>query len=433
MARRPLLTHAPLPAAALALVLAVTACGDGGGDGGGGGDISATDTLTVWIMEGTNPDATGFFEEANEAFTEEHGVDVEVEFVPWADAQDKITTSMAGDTMPDVVELGTTFVPDFSDAGALHDVAPSIDDLSAYNAEMLEMGEIGDAVYSVPWYAAIRSVVYRTDVFEEHGAEEPENWEEMRETALDLAEAEEDMIAFPVPGSAQYSVMPWIWGGGAELATEQDDGTWVSEIDSDGAREGLQFFTDLAMEDGLSTTGAVNWDEIDVMESFSDGDAIMAILGNANPMAITENNPDLEGNIGVFPIPGQEEGYTDSFAGGSNLSVFEGTGNEAAGVAYVEHLTDPDWSVRWADETGFFPGGVDELQQYVESEDPTVQPFAVQLDEAGRATPATPEWGQVESENIIVGMQQDILNGNVTVDEATESAADDIERILNGG
>lgn len=327
MARRPLLTHAPLPAAALALVLAVTACGDGGGDDGGG-DISATDTLTVWIMEGTNPDATGFFEEANEAFTEEHGVDVEVEFVPWADAQDKITTSMAGDTMPDVVELGTTFVPDFSDAGALHDVAPSIDDLSAYNEEMLEMGRIDDAVYSVPWYAAVRSMVYRTDVFEEHGAEEPENWEEMRRTALDLAEAEEDMIAFPVPGDAQYSVMPWIWGGGAEIAVEQDDGTWVSEIDSDGAREGLQFFTGLALEDDLSTTGAVNWNEIDVMESFSDGDTIMALLGNANPKAIVENNPDLEGNIGVFPIPGQEEGYTDSFAGGSNLSVFEDTGKD---------------------------------------------------------------------------------------------------------
>src|SRR5699024_4064318 len=223
-------------------------------------------------------------------------------------AQDKITTSMAGDTMPDVVELGTTFVPDFSDAGALHDVAPSIDDLSSYNAEMLEMGEIDDAVYSVPWYAAVRSMVYRTDVFEEHGAEEPENWEEMRETALDLAEAEEDMITFPVPGDAQYSVMPWIWGGGAALAGEQDDGTWVSEVDSDGAREGMQFFTDLAMEDGLSTTGAVNWNEIDVMESFSDGDAIMALLGNANPKAIVENNPVLEGNIGVFPIPGQQEG-----------------------------------------------------------------------------------------------------------------------------
>src|SRR5690625_4569975 len=324
MARRPLLTHAPLPAAALALVLAVTACGDGGG----GDDISATDTLTVWIMEGTNPDATGFFEEANEAFTEEHGVDVEVEFVPWADAQDKITTSMAGDTMPDVVELGTTFVPDFSDAGALHDVAPSID----------------DPVYSVPWYAAVRSRVYRTDVFEEHGAEEPENWEEMRETALDLAEAEEDMIAFPVPGDAQYSVMPWIWGGGAELAVEQDDGTWVSEIDSEGGRAGMEFFTGLALEDGVSTTGAVNWNEGDVMEAFADEEAAMAILGSANPNAILESNPDLEGDIGVFPFPGKDGGYTDSFAGGSSLAVFDGTGNEAAGVAYVEHLTDGERS-----------------------------------------------------------------------------------------
>ncbi|WP_017612529.1 sugar ABC transporter substrate-binding protein [Nocardiopsis salina] len=422
MARRPLLTHAPLPAAALALVLATTSCG-----------TAEDDTLTVWIMEGTNPDATGFFEEANEAFSEEHGMDVEVEFIPWADAQDMISTSIAGGTMPDVVELGTTFVPEFSDAGALHDLAPAIDDTSAYNEGMLEMGEIDDAVYSLPWYAAIRSVVYRTDVFEEHGAEEPENWEELRETALELSEAEDDMIAFPVPGDAQYSVLPWIWGGGAEVAVEQDDGTWVSEVDSEEAREGIEFFTDLSLEDDLSTTGAVNWNEIDVMESFSEEDAVMAILGNANPKAVVENNPDLEGDIGVFPIPGQDEGYSDSFAGGSNLAVFEGTGNEDAGTAYIEHLTDPEWSVRWADDTGFFPGGVEEIEEYAESDDPTVQPFAVQLNEAGRGTPVAPEWGQVEAENVIVGMQQDILNGNVSVEEATESAADEIEQILNGG
>lgn len=422
MARRPILTHAPLPAAALALVLATTSCGTGGDD-----------TLTVWIMEGTNPDASGFFEEANQAFTEEHGMDVEVEFIPWADAQDMISTSIAGGTMPDVVELGTTFVPEFSDAGALHDLAPAIDDPSSYNEGMLEMGQIDDAVYSLPWYAAIRSVVYRTDVFEEHGVEEPGNWDELREAALELSEAEDDMIAFPVPGDAQYSVLPWIWGGGAEVAVEQDDGTWVSEVDGEEAREGVQFFTDLSLEDDVSTTGAVNWNEIDVMESFSEENAIMAILGNANPMAIVENNPDLEGDIGVFPIPGQEEGYSDSFAGGSNLAVFEGTGNEDAGVAYIEHLTDPEWSVRWADETGFFPGGVEEIQEYAESEDPTVQPFAVQLNEAGRGTPVAPEWGQVEAENVIVGMQQDILNGNASVEEATESAADEIEQILNGG
>lgn len=432
MARRRTRMYAPLPAATLALVLAATGCGsESGGDGSG--DISDTDTLTVWIMEGTNPDETGFFDAANSAFTEEHGVDVDVEFIPWADAQDKISTSIAGGTMPDVVELGTTFTPEFADSGALHDLAPYIDDPSAYTEGMFQMGEIDDEVYALPWYAAIRSIVYRTDIFEEHGHDVPEDWDQFRDIAIDLSENEEDMTAFPVPGDAQYSVMPWIWGGGGEIAVEQDDGTWVSEIDSEGGRAGMEFFTGLALEDGVSTTGAVNWNEVDVMEAFADEEAAMAILGSANPNAILESNPDLEGDIGVFPFPGKDGGYTDSFAGGSSLAVFDGTGNEAAGVAYVEHLTDGEFSTRWAEETGFFPGRVDEVQEFVESEDPLVQPFAIQLNEAGRGTPVAPAWGQVEAENIIVGMQQDILNGNATVEEATEWAADEIERILNGG
>jgi N,N'-diacetylchitobiose transport system substrate-binding protein len=295
------------------------------------------------------------------------------------------------------------------------------------------MGVVDDAAYGVPWYASIRSIIYRKDIFEEHGHEEPTSWEELRETALDLAEAEEDMIVFPVPGQAQYSVMPWIWGGGGELAVQESDGTWTSTVDSPEGRAGVEFFTGLALEDGLSTTGAVNWNEIDVMESLSDEKSIMAISNSSNPKAILEANPDLEGKLGAFVLPGQESGYMDSFAGGSLLSVFEGTGNEEAGWRYVDMLTGTDLFDRWGEESGFFPAGVEQITAYAESDDPLVRPFATQLLDAGRSTPALPAWSQVEAEGVLVGMQQDILNGNATVDEATENAAATIERLLNEG
>lgn len=427
MARRRTHKYVPLPAAAAALVLAATACGSGGGG------ASDSDGLLVWIMQGTNPDETGFFEAANAAFTEETGVEVDVEFVPWQDAQNKISTAIAGGTMPDVAELGNTFTPGFADAGALHDLSGYDIDTSQYIPGLMEMGQLDEGVYGVPWYASIRSVVYRTDVFEEHGLEVPENWEELRETALALSEAEEDMIAFPVPGDAQYSVMPWIWGGGGEIAVEQSDGTWVSEIDSEEARAGVEFFTGLALEDNTSTTGAVNWNEIAVMEAVAEEEAAMAILGSANPKAILEANPDLEGRLGSFTLPGQDGGYMPSFAGGSLLSVFEGTGQEEAAWQYVQHLTGEEFGMRWSEETGFFPGVVDRVDTFSASADPILEPFAVQLNEASRGVPVTPAWTQVEAEKVLVGMQQDILNGEATVDEATENAADEIERILNGG
>ena len=429
MARRRVHKYVTLPAATLTLVLAATACGgDGGGNGGG-----ATDTLQVWIMEGTNPDASDFFDAVNDAYTEQTGIDVAVEFVPWADAQDKISTAIAGGETPDVIELGTTFTPEFADAGALHDLSGYIDDPSRFHEEMYQMGVIDDAAYGVPWYASIRSIIYRKDIFEEHGHEVPTNWEELRETALDLAEAEEDMIGFPVPGQAQYSVMPWIWGGGGEVAVQEADGTWTSTVNTPEGRAGVEFFTNLALEDGLSTTGAVNWNEIDVMEALADEQAIMAISNSSNPKAIIESNPSLEGRLGVFALPGQEEGYTESFSGGSLLSVFEGTGNEEAGWQYVDLLTSGEFFERWGEESGFFPAGVEEIQAYAESGDPLVEPFATQLLEAGRSTPAVPAWSQVEAEGVIVGMQQDILNGNATVEEATDRAAETIENILNEG
>ncbi|KOX15285.1 sugar ABC transporter substrate-binding protein [Nocardiopsis sp. NRRL B-16309] len=424
MARSRTHKYVPLPAAAVALTLAVTSCGSGGSD---------TDALQVWIMQGTNPDETAFFEAANAAFTEETGIEVEVEFVPWQDAHDKISTSIAGGTMPDVAELGNTFTPGFADAGALHDLSGYVDDTSRYIPGLMEMGELDGGVYGVPWYASIRSVVYRSDLFEEHGLEVPENWADLRGTAVALSEAEEDMTAFPVPGDAQYSVMPWIWGGGGEIAVQGSDGTWDSTIDTDEGRAGIEFFTGLALEDGVSSTGAVNWNEIDVMEAVADEEAAMAILGSANPKAILEANPDLEGRIDSFTLPGRDGGHMPSFAGGSLLSVFEGTGNEEAAQSYVEHLTGDEFSARWAEETGFFPGTVEGVDAFSASADPILEPFAVQLSDASRGLPVTPEWSRVESEKVIVAMQQDILNGNATVDEATETAAAEIERILNGG
>jgi hypothetical protein len=51
-------------------------------------------------MEGTNPDATPFFEEVSAAFEEETGATLDIQFVPWASAHDQFTNAIAGGTGP---------------------------------------------------------------------------------------------------------------------------------------------------------------------------------------------------------------------------------------------------------------------------------------------------------------------------------------------
>ena len=95
--------------------------------------------------------------------------------MPWASAHDKFVTSIAGNTTPDVAEVGTTWTPEFGEAGALMDLTDMVEGSDA-SGDLVEglvtAGTVDDALYGMPWYAGVRSVVYRTDVFEEVGVDQ---------------------------------------------------------------------------------------------------------------------------------------------------------------------------------------------------------------------------------------------------------------------
>lgn len=180
--------RASVALAALALLSAGCAGGTGGGDttiDNAGGDVDGSGkTLDVWIMEGTNADATTYFDDLGKAFEEETGAELDVQMVPWADAHDKFVKAIAGGTTPDVAEVGTTWTPEFADAGALVDLTDAVSEAGLDGdlvAGLQEAGTVDGGLYGMPWYAGVRSVIYRTDVFEQAGVEPPTSWDELVE------------------------------------------------------------------------------------------------------------------------------------------------------------------------------------------------------------------------------------------------------------
>jgi len=237
-------------------------------------DVSADgDKLSLWIMEGTNPDAKPFFAELSKAFEEETGATLDVQFVPWTDAHNKFVNAIAGGTTPDVAEVGTTWTPEFADAGALMDLSGPVEEAGLGEElvpGLVEAGTVDEALYGMPWYAGVRSVVYRTDVFEKAGVEPPTTWDELVTVGEQLKQSNPDMIPFPVPGDSEYGVYPFIWGNGGEIAV-QDGDSWTSQIDAPESQEGIEFYTDLALEHGLSTPAATTWDEADLSDNLPRG------------------------------------------------------------------------------------------------------------------------------------------------------------------
>ena len=96
----------------------------------------ATGDLTVWAM-GNEGDLLGDFVEG---FKEENpDVNITVTAIPWASAHDKIQTAIAAGTVPDVIQMGTTWMADFADAFA---PVPENFDLSDFSAGPLEAGQV---------------------------------------------------------------------------------------------------------------------------------------------------------------------------------------------------------------------------------------------------------------------------------------------------
>jgi N,N'-diacetylchitobiose transport system substrate-binding protein len=431
-------------AAAVAAVslFGLAACGNNSSSGSQGfsdkanGSVSGKgQTVTVWLMEGTNAKPDSYVSQLSSAFQKETGAKVKIQFVPWAEAHDKFVNAIAGGTTPDVAEVGTTWTPEFADAGALMDLSGVVDKAGLKQdlvPGLVEAGTIDGKLYGMPWYAGVRSVIYRTDVFKKAGVTPPTSWDELVAAGEKIKKAEPKMITFPVPGDSEYGVYPFIWGNGGQIA-EQQGGKWTSKIDSPQSREGISFYTDLAKKHGFSTPAATTWNEVDLRDAFTKGDVAMEISGSWTPASIVEGNPDLKGKIGAFPIPAKGGGIAPSFLGGSHLAVFKDTKNPDLSWALVKMMSTGKFAEMWGSQTGFFPGTKTLLEKAQQEQDPLVAPFAKQMVEGGASLPVTPLYGQIQGKKTVSAMLQSILSGDESVDQATEKAAKEMDDVFASG
>lgn len=422
-------------AVSVAMMLGLAACGSDSDDEGGDGDAldGKGKTLDVWIMKGTNPDAKPFFDKLNKEFEKKTGAKVNVEEQQWESAQRKFTTAIEGgpDQVPDVAEVGTTWVPQFAETGGLVDVTDQVKE-AGLDQDLVEglkdAGTLEGKQYGMPWYAGVRGIVYRKDIFDKHGLKPPTNWEELRDVALTLKKEEPDMISFPVAGGAEMFAMPFVWGAGGDAAVQEGD-TWKSAINSPESVEGLEFYTDLATKDGLSPAKVTTWREDEVAQEFTKGNVAMTISGNWTPKTFLDEAPELEGKIGAMPIPGQDGGMSPSFLGGSYLSTFDSDKKELA-WEYVKMATTGKFAAEWAEQTNYFPGTNTELEKIAAEGDPLVEPFAKQMLEAGATVPKTTAYGEIQASQVVLKLVQSVLKGDQSVQEAADKAAGEMDDIF---
>ncbi|ACU86326.1 sugar ABC transporter, sugar-binding protein [Brachybacterium faecium] len=420
--------HALAAGAAGSASLALAACG--GDSGGSGGEVDGEGkTLTFWLMEGTNASADTYIEELKEAFTEATGATLDVQVQPWDGAHDKFVTAMAGGTGPDVAEVGTTWVPEFADAGGIDDLTEDIEAAGLVDGlveGLVEAGTLDGAMYGMPWYAGVRSILANRDMLEEAGVNsQPQNWDELLTMITALEEHNPDWISFPVLGVSIFPAVSFIWGAGGLIAEEQD-GAWKATINAPGAVEGLTWYTDLALKHNSSTAAATTWMETDALAAFLQEKVPMFISGSWTPATIRQDNPELGEKLVAFTLPSKDGAVAPSFLGGSLMCRFTETQEPELAFELIKLITTGDFATRWAEETNYFPGTTDAVDEVVAGGDELTEVFATQMVEGGRPVPVTPAWGKIEGAKTISTLLGDILGGT-PVQEAADAAAAEMD------
>jgi multiple sugar transport system substrate-binding protein len=260
--------------------------------------------LTVWAMGLEGEKLPGL---AQEFMTAYPNVKVNVEPVPWDQAHQKLLTAVAGGETPDVSQIGTTWMAELVETGAL-DEAP--ESLSGRAADFWEAAwasaTVEETVYGAPWYVDTRVLFYRTDLLQRAGfAAPPATWDELKQAAVALKQGG-TRYGINLPTNADF--LPFIWQAGG---TVYEDGEF--RLNTPEVVAALTWYQSFFKE-GLVPTETQGFD---VHQAFIRGDVPMFFSGPWSIGLLNEQGgAEMQGKWNVALSP-QNKTRT-SFAGGSD-------------------------------------------------------------------------------------------------------------------
>jgi N,N'-diacetylchitobiose transport system substrate-binding protein len=426
-----------------ALATAATACSSNKSSNSSSGaqaSVLSTDgkgkTITVWLMTDAQKGWPAVVDQANQRFEQATGAKVNVQWQNWSNYTTKLDSTFSGSSgIPDVVELGNTQTASYIASGAFTDLTSAKSQFENSGTWLKGLADSGTSpdgkLQAVPYYAGSRVVIYRTDLFKAAGiTKTPTTIDELNAAAdkLKAANASDSHFSpFYMAGKNWYAAMSFVYGAGGKIA-EKQGAKWQGALGSPEAQQGLAEWQTIATK---YSVGGATKDE-------SDQDGIMAqghtgmIVGNGWELGSVidpkTGNPKLEPNLSTFPLPGATAGqYTPSFLGGSDLAVPQKSSSSGLGAQWIKIYTDTTSQTALAK---FAIPNTTTLLNVYESQAQANQSTG----EAAKNTwfvPNTPNWANVESNNVLQNMLESIATGKATIAEATAKADPLIASTLN--
>ena len=403
-----------LLAALLLAVLAACARDDG------------TTTIRFWAMGREAEVVAGLLRE----FEREHpGIRVELQQIPWSAAHEKLLTAFAADGLPDVCQLGNTWIAEFATLDALEPVQARVDASSVigeadYFQGIWATNRVDGVLVGVPWYVDTRLLFYRRDLLEQAGVTTPpRTWAQWEQAMAAVArEAGPGRYAMLMPLNEFEPQLSLALQTGDPLLRD-DNGR--GNFRSAGFARALAFYANV-FEQGwappVSETQVSNaWDE------FFRGTYAFYLSGPWNIREFRRRAPpELADQWGTMPLPGPD-GPGAGIAGGTSLVIPRGGAHADAAWLLVEYLSRPGVQREFHARSGNLPPRRSTWEHPDLAGDPLAAAFRDQLERVA-PTPKVLEWERIAQELRLV--TERVVRGGLPQDQAVRELDASVDGIL---
>lgn len=391
-------------------------------------------TLNVWMQGDTLGDID--IDALNAEFEAAHaGVTVNLQEQTWGEYTTKVLTGLAdtSDQMPDVLELGNTQVAGFAADGALLELDKAdFENNDTWLKGLEESSTYDGTLYAVPYYAGVRAGIVRADLAADNGVEPPyDSLDELQAAAVALLDAHGDDGTYSglyFASQYWYEALSFVWDFGGDVATGSDADGWTGALSSAESKAGIarlkEFYDAVSRNSG-------NTDEGQDAALMAQEQTAMIIDPTWMPGVVTggdNGNPDLEGKLGVFVVPGHEPGTVlPQFLGGSDIAINARTTKADLAIEYTKLLTGQKYQSVLASK-----GYISNSTAIEAPADNEAAQVAVRAASTGRFIPNSKNWTAVEDARVLPNMFDAILTGASSIDDATADADQQIADLLNG-
>lgn len=355
---------------------------------------------------------------------------VKVQSIPWSAAHEKLLTAFAGNSTPDVCQLGNTWIPEFQAIGALEQLdnyirQSSVVDSSYFFPGIWNTNVINNKTWGIPWYVDTRLLFYRTDVLQQVGYDHPpQTWDQWLDISrkiklLSTQPARKYAVFFSTIFNDWYVPVILILNNNGRLLTADN---CQAAFDDPATIEALEFYIRFFKE----RLAIRNMSEVsNIFQGFSDGFFSMMVTGPWNVNEIRKRLPDFENRWGTAPMPAAKN--RNSVAGGSSLVVFKSSQNPEAAFRFIEYFSRAEIQLDFFHITRDLPSVTAAWESDLLKNDKKISAFYQQLLHVV-PTPQIAEWEQVA-----VKLQQyleQVIYNRISLKEAIERLNDDVDHIL---